>query len=160
MIFALTPFDKRQIPLQKTQSSRNGIAGPKQFCSVAIGLLGHTNHSGNANQYALMIEKIGAAIALRPGTRSPFVRRRTFWLRSLPAELLAAGSGRGEALLGPLRDECALLLRQRGEQVQQERINVAAQLGRDKRHLVNREAGNEMHVPGQPIEFGNDHRRS
>jgi hypothetical protein len=49
--------------------------------------------------------------------------------RGPAAELPAALFGNREALLRPLADELPLLLRQRGEQVQDERVNVGAKLG-------------------------------
>jgi hypothetical protein len=60
--------------------------------------------------------------------------------------------------LGPLRDERSLLLRQRGEQVEDERVNVGAELGDDERHAVNHQARNEMPVTGEPVELGHDNR--
>jgi hypothetical protein len=44
-------------------------------------------------------------------------------------EASAAPLGRGEAFLGPLRNERPLLLRQRGEYVEDEGVNIGAKLG-------------------------------
>jgi hypothetical protein len=53
------------------------------------------------------------------------------------------------------RNERPLLLRQRGEQVEDEGVNVGAKLRDDERHSVDHQA---MHVTGEPVELGHDHR--
>jgi hypothetical protein len=52
---------------------------------------------------------------------------------------------------GPNADERALFLSESGEQVQDERIDVGAEFGDYKRHLVSHQAADEMHVATEAI---------
>ena len=74
------------------------------------------------------------------------------------AEQGAGGLLPAERVAGPLRDQRALLLGERGEEVQHERVGVGAQLGDDERHALRHEAGDERHVARQPVELGHDDR--
>ena len=71
-----------------------------------------------------------------------------------PCAFLAAS-----ASLVRWRDQPALLLGQRGVEVQHERIGVSAQLGDDERRLVGHQAGDEVDVAAEPVELGDDDRR-
>jgi len=64
----------------------------------------------------------------------------------------------GERLAGPLRDQLALLLGEAGVKVEDERIDIGAELGHDKRDPVGHESAHEVHVSAQPIELRHDHR--
>src|SRR5437764_13753741 len=64
----------------------------------------------------------------------------------------------GERLAGPLRDELALLLGEAGVKVQDERIDVGAELRDHERHPVGHEAADEVHVSAQPVELRDNDR--
>ena len=72
----------------------------------------------------------------------------------LPAKLDAARLGCLQRFLGTAADHLALLLRQRGVNVQHERIDVPAQRGNDERHLLRHQAGDECDIPRQSVELG------
>jgi hypothetical protein len=71
------------------------------------------------------------------------------------AQRLTSGPCGSQGGLGSGRDDGALLLGEGGIQVQQERLDVGAQLGDEERRLVRHQAADEMHVTRQPIELGN-----
>ena len=71
-------------------------------------------------------------------------------LPSLTPRALAAC----EACVGTLRDHAALLLGERGVNVQGERIDVAAQRADDERHPLRHQAGDERDIARQPVELG------
>ena len=66
-------------------------------------------------------------------------------------------SGR-QGLRGAPADERALLLRQRGEQVQDEGVNVGAEISDQERHPMNHQARDEMYITGQPVQLGDGDR--
>jgi hypothetical protein len=59
---------------------------------------------------------------------------------------------------GPLRDQSALLLGERGVKVEHERIGISAKLGYDERHALGHQPGNKCHVAREAIEFGHEDR--
>ena len=71
----------------------------------------------------------------------------------MPCSLREARAARGA-----LRDLPALLLGQRGVEVQHEGIGIGSQLGNDEWHTLGHQAGNEGHVAREAIELGNQHR--
>jgi hypothetical protein len=73
-------------------------------------------------------------------------------------QVVRGALGRGEACLGPLRDERSLLLRKRREQVQDEGINVRAEVSDQERHPMNHQARDEMNITGQPVQLGDRDR--
>jgi hypothetical protein len=70
------------------------------------------------------------------------------------AEDLPTGFGGGKSGLCAPGNRRALLLGEGGVQVQQERLDVGAEIGDQKRRLVRHQAGNEMHVTREPVELG------
>ena len=58
-----------------------------------------------------------------------------------------------QGLRSALADQRTFLLRQRSEQVQDERIDVRAEIGDQERHAVSHQTGDEMHVARQAIEL-------
>ena len=76
------------------------------------------------------------------GLRCGLPRLREFW----PSQLHAASLGALKNVLGSRRDHRALLLRQRGEQMQDEGVNVGAKLGNDELYALShqlRRRGND-----------------
>ena len=53
-------------------------------------------------------------------------------------------------------DQGAFLLGERRIEMQHERIDVRAELGDDKRHLLRHQRGDERNIARQTIEFGDD----
>ena len=98
-------------------------------------------------------EAIGGSDDLLPALRGSLGRvARVTQLCTL--RLLA-----GERLAGPLRDQLALLLGEAGVQVEDERIDIGAELGHHKRDAVRHQPADEVHIPAQPVELG-DHDRA
>ena len=91
----------------------------------------HAGQLGHDRPHALG-EGVGVLLAALTARRSA-------------AEFFAALLGNREALLRPLADELPLLLRQSGEQVQDERVNVGAKLSDDERHPVRHQPRDKMH---------------
>ena len=75
------------------------------------------------------------------------------------AELDALRLGRRKRRLGAPGDQGALLFRERGIEVQDERIDVRPQFGDDEGNPMRHQAGNEMDVAGETVELG-DHDRT
>ena len=73
------------------------------------------------------------------------------------AKLDTARLGGGERRLGALRDLGALLLGDRGVDVQHERVGVR-DLGDDEGHALRHQAGDERDITRQAIELGDDDR--
>ncbi len=67
---------------------------------------------------------------------------------------LAGGQGRA----GTLADQSALLLGQRGVEVQHEGVSIRAEFGHDEGHTLRHQAGDEGDVTREAIELGNEHR--
>ena len=93
--------------------------------------------------------RVPPAMGARRDKRFPSV-----WVAQLHAPRLGGLQGR----LGAGRDQRALLLGQRGVDVQHERVGIDAQLGDDERHPVGHQAADEVHVAAKPIELGDNHR--
>jgi hypothetical protein len=55
-------------------------------------------------------------------------------------------------------DKRAFFLRKRREQVQDERVNVRAEIGDQERDPVNHQARDEMNITGQPVQLGDGDR--
>ena len=77
---------------------------------------------------------------------------RATWSLGLPKGDPAGLRGR-KGLTGACRDQRALLLGQRGEQVQDEGINVGAKLGHQEGHLVGHQAADEVNVTAEAVQF-------
>jgi hypothetical protein len=80
---------------------------------------------------------------------------------AMPRPFRAAAISRSDLAPGglrPLGDHRALLLSQGGVQVQQERLDVGAQLGDEERRLLGHQPADEMHVTGQSIKLGDGDR--
>jgi hypothetical protein len=63
----------------------------------------------------------------------------------------------GKLLVG---DQRALLLGERGEKVQDERVDVRAHLRHDKRRLVRHKSADEGDIPRKPVQLRNNDRRA
>jgi hypothetical protein len=85
--------------------------------------------------------RAAASLALRP---DPAVQPPSFAPRRLAAARPA---------LVRCEMSAPLLLRQRGEQVEDEGVNFDAKLRNDERHAVDHQARNQMHVTGEPVEL-------
>jgi len=53
-----------------------------------------------------------------------------------------------------LADKRAFFLRKRREQVQDEGVNVRAEISDQERHPMNHQARDEMNITGQPVQLG------
>jgi hypothetical protein len=74
------------------------------------------------------------------------------------AENLPTGFGGGKSGFRALRDHRPLLLGEGGVQVQQERLDIGAEIGDQKRRLVRHEAADEVHVAREAVELGDRDR--
>jgi hypothetical protein len=99
-----------------------------------------------------VIGSIGGALvcAVNNFSYRPLARLADLWVTERNITRLSGCQGFGSALA----DQRAFFLRQRREQVQDEGVNVWAEINDQKRHPVNHQARDEMNITGQPVQLG------
>jgi hypothetical protein len=80
------------------------------------------------------------------------------WAMLRASRLHTASLDALESVAGACRTHRALLLCQRREQVQDERVNVSAQLGHDELHPLGHQAADKMDIAAEAVQLGDDHR--
>jgi hypothetical protein len=151
---ALDPFQnvphRHRLPLRAARRRdpppvQGGGDLPKRLRSCGLRLADRRHDCGGV-RISVGLE---AAVGDRAGVRQRGV-----------AKGLPTGLRGGERGLRALRNHRALLLSERGIQMQQEGLDLRAEVGDQKRRLMRHEAANEMHVARQSIELGDGGRRS